>query len=115
MDKPNRMDERSLRDVYSRLIQINQETFAGAEYDIAYHALSGALNCAQTLKEINYIIEVERLANQQLTWIDAHDPEYEHSTQSSSQRGLPSIYRNLVNMANANLLIIQNEAKHRQD
>jgi hypothetical protein len=107
MNEPSVMDESSLRDVYSRLIQINRETFDGGQYDVAYHALSGALQCAVSLKEVNYLSEVERLADQQLKWIDAHDPKYEHSTQSSSERGLTSIFRNLVNMANTRTLIIQ--------
>jgi uncharacterized protein YecT (DUF1311 family) len=111
MPKSNHMSDASLKETYLRLIQINQETFAGGEYDVAYHALSGAIYCAASLKEINYIVEVERLAVQQLAWIDAHDPEYEHSTESSSKRGLPSIYSNLAKMANAKVLIIQNEAK----
>jgi hypothetical protein len=40
MDEPSGMDDTSLRKLYSNLIQINQETFAGAEYNVAYHALS---------------------------------------------------------------------------
>jgi len=92
MDKPSGMDDSSLRKLYSNLIQINQETFAGAEYDVAYHALSAAAHCAASLKEIKYLSQVEQLAVQQLAWIDAHDPEYEHSTQSASKRGHVSVY-----------------------
>ena len=104
------MDKSSLKDVYSRLIQINQETFDGAQYDIAYHALSGALHCAASLKDVNYLVEVERLADKELAWIDAHNPEYEHSTRSSAGRGHRSIYRTLTTMANAKVVIIQREA-----
>jgi hypothetical protein len=49
------MDDTSLRKLYSNLIQINQETFAGAEYNVAYHALSAAAHCAASLKEIKYL------------------------------------------------------------
>jgi hypothetical protein len=115
MPKPSRMDESNLRNIYSRLIQINQEAFGGGEYDAAYHAPSGTLHCAVSLREINYLGEIERLADQQLRWIDTHDPEYEYSTQSTSKRGVPSIYRNLANMANARAIIIQNEAKQHHD
>jgi hypothetical protein len=55
MDKPSGMDDSSLRKLYSNLIQINQETFAGAEYNVAYHALSAAAHCAASLKEIKYL------------------------------------------------------------
>jgi len=110
MHEPGGMENSNLKDVYARLIQINQETFDGAQYDIAYHALSGALHCAATLKDVNYLVEVERLANKELAWIDAHNPEYEHSTRSSAGRGLRSIYRNLTTMANAKVVIIQRPA-----
>jgi len=111
MHEPGGMENSNLKDVYARLIQINQETFDGAQYDIAYHALSGALHCAATLKDVNYLVEVERLADKELAWINAHNPEYEHSTRSSQERGLRSIYTNLVTMANAKVVILQNEAK----
>jgi hypothetical protein len=107
MDNRTRMDESSLGEVYSSLIQINQKSFASAEYDVAYHALSGALHCAASLKDIKYLSQVEQLAGQQLAWIDAHDPEYDHSTHSASKRGHVSIYKNLAKMANARALIIQ--------
>ena len=115
MPKTSRTDESKLKDIFSRLIQINQEMFADAEYDIAYHALAGALHCAATLREINYVTQPEHLADDQLAWIDAHDPDYEHSTQSSAKRGLTSIYKNLANMAVARVAIIRNDAKHRHD
>ena len=113
MHEPGGMENSNLKDVYARLIQINQETFAGAQYDIAYHALSGALHCAATLKDVNYLVEVERLADKELAWIDAHNPEYEHSTPSSTERGVKSIYRNLTTMANTKVLLIQREANYR--
>src|SRR5215831_3652729 len=110
MHEPGGMENSNLKDVYARLIQINQETFDGAQYDIAYHALSSALHCAASLKDVNYLVEVERLADKELAWIDAHNPEYEHSIRSSAERGLTSIYTNLVTMANAKVVIIQREA-----
>ena len=111
MQKRKRTNSSNLRTVYSRLFRISEDTFASREYDVAYHALSGALHCAASLKDTKYLKEVERLAGDQLKWIDTHAPEYEHSTQSSSKRGLPSIYKNLATMANAKAVILQHEAK----
>jgi hypothetical protein len=112
MDVAKRMDDSSIRKLYSSLVKINEESFDGAQYDVAYHALCAALHCAASLKEINYLSEVERLAVQQLDWIDAHDPEYEHSSQSASKRGHVSIYKNLAKMANARALIIHQQASN---
>lgn len=116
MTDKSRMKETSLRDVYDRLMHINQETFAGSEYDIAYHALSGALHCGEGLKQIQYLNEVKRRADEELAWTDAHAPEYEHSTQAAARRGHQSVFKNLGNMASARAVIIQTEARqHAKD
>jgi len=86
------MDDSKLRDVCLHLIKINQETFHDAEYDIAYHALNGALHSAERLKDLNYLIEVKRSADEQFAWIDVHDPGYEHSRGSMADRK-PWVFR----------------------
>ena len=68
MDKPTRLDQSSLGELYSSLIEINQKSFASGEYDVAYHALSGALHCAASLKDIKCLHQVKQLAGQQLAW-----------------------------------------------
>ncbi len=111
MRKQNQLDESGLRNLYQRLIQINQEAFAGEEYDVAYHSLMAALYCVQRLNDRQGLGEVERRANEELTWIDAHHPEYEHSTQSASTRGHSSIYKNLSNQARTRILITERGAR----
>jgi hypothetical protein len=107
----NHINESNLSDIYQRLMLINQEAFADGHYDVAYHALVAALHCEQTLKDIQGLVEVEWVAHEQLQWIDAHHPEYEHSTQSASARGHLSIYHNLARQARVWVQIIQNEAQ----
>jgi hypothetical protein len=107
------MDERSLTNLYSRLIEINQESFVGEEFDVAFHALSGALHCAENIKDSKYLKEVERLAKEQLKWVDTHNPEYQHSTQSAHVRGHISIFQHLANMANARVTMIQMAERRR--
>lgn len=109
--KQKRMNEATLRDFYQSLMRINKETFAGQEFDIAFHALMTALHCAQTLRDIQYLVKVERVANEQLAWIDSHHPEYEHSTQSASVRNHVSIYQSLAHQARARVTIIQKAAR----
>jgi len=105
------MNESNLSDLYQRLMRINQEAFADRHYDIAYHALAAALHCEQTLKDIQGLVEVEWVAHEQLQWIDAHHPEYEHSTQSAFARGRLSIYYQLARQARARVQIIESEAR----
>ncbi|MCL4297016.1 MAG: hypothetical protein KJ077_14860 [Anaerolineae bacterium] len=111
MTDENRDQTGNLDDLYQRLIQINQEAFAGEYYDVAYHALAAALQCAQHLKNIQYLVDIERLANEQLNWIDAHHPEFEHSTQSAAERSHKSIYYNLASQAKTRALMIQRDAE----
>jgi len=87
LTEQNHINESNLSDVYQRLMGINQETFAGRHYNVAYHALAAALHCVQTLNEIQRLVEIERMANEQMEWIDAYHPKYEHSTQSAASRG----------------------------
>lgn len=105
------MSESNLNNnLYQRLMSINQEAFAGQRYNVAYHALMAALHCAQDLDDSQGLAEVERVANEQSSWIDAHHPEYEHSTQSASKRNNSSIYVNAARQAHAGIRIIQHRA-----
>jgi hypothetical protein len=105
------MSENNLCNLYQRLMSINQEAFAGGYYDIAYHTLAAALHCAQSLNDEKGLSGVERVAEEQLEWIDLHHPEYRYSTQSSSKRGHPNIYGNLIRQVKAIVLINQREMK----
>jgi hypothetical protein len=44
------MNERQIREIYQMSLDTNRATFAEGEYDIAYHLLLVALQCAQRLK-----------------------------------------------------------------
>ena len=106
------MDEQTLRDIYRDLMQMNRKCFEGEKFDIAYHALMAALHCAQELKDIPYLQEIERAANEQLKYIDANHAEYEHSTVAASKRNHVSIFQTLARQANARIVIIQNTPRH---
>ncbi len=110
MSNQKPMHNDNLRDLYRRLVEINQEAFADEQYDVAYHSLMAALHCVQTLGDVQGLGEVERLANEELTWIDAHHPEYEHSTSSASARGHSSIFKNLSNQAKTRITMIERGA-----
>ena len=111
LTEQNHINENNLSNLYQHLMQINQEIFADGHYKVAYHVLAAALHCARTLGDIPGLVEVERVANEQLRWIDDRHPEYEHSTQSVSKFGYPSIYDSLALRARARVWIIQSEAR----
>lgn len=111
MPKQNNPNEPDLRALYRRLILLNEEAFASGEYSMVYHILMAALHAAQSLNDIQSLSEVKRLATEQLAWIDAHHPEYEHSTPSASKRGHDNIFKNLMSQANTRIRMIEHEAK----
>ena len=82
----------TLQKLYHQLMVCNQESFGAQEYDVAYHALMAALHCAQPLKDIHYLGEIERVARTQIAEIDTQHPEYTHSTRSAARRGHESIF-----------------------
>ncbi len=98
-------NETVTRGLYERLMRVNEEAFAAGLYNAAYHALAAALHCARELKDDAALRRVENRARQQLTWIDANAPGYEHSSESASSRGHKSIFEQLAAQAATQLEI----------
>jgi hypothetical protein len=93
-------------DLYSRLIAINSEAFAGQHFEVAYHTLVAAFQCARDSNAEQRIVEVERFANEQIDWIDQHTPEHHLSSQSAHIRGNESVFKLLVDQALAYVHIL---------
>jgi hypothetical protein len=81
------MKERRIREIYQRSFEMNRDTFADGEYDIAYCVLLVALQCAQRLKDVEYLTEVTRLAEKESRFLDDHHPEYAYSNKAAIERG----------------------------
>jgi hypothetical protein len=78
---------------------INRDAFAEGLFNVAYHALMAALYCARLLPSEEPMREVERIAAEQLIWIDQNAPDYEHSTLSAAARKHDSIFLVLARQA----------------
>src|SRR5512133_1030700 len=76
--------EKQAGTLYDRLTAINREAFEMGHYDIAYHALAGALSYAETDGTQEQLRYVEQTAMEQLKFIDMHAPTYHHSTASAA-------------------------------
>jgi hypothetical protein len=103
--------EQILHKLYHQLMAGNYEAFAVDEYDVAYHALMAALHCAQQLKDVHALEEVERIADEQLREIDAQHPEYQHSTRSATARKHESIFATLSRQARTRQQMLHAEAQ----
>ncbi len=93
------------KDMYERLMAVNQQAFEAGLFNVAYHALAAALYCARQLPDNQGLHAVERVAREQLAWIDQNAPGYEHSSESAAQRNHESIFLALARQAAASVQI----------
>ncbi len=84
-------NQRLAQDLYKRLMGLDEEAFAAGLFNVAYHSLSAALECAIRLPTDEEVLAIESVAAEQLAWIDQNEPEYEHSTSSAATRGRQSV------------------------
>ena len=86
---------------YASLLAINRQAFAGAHYEVAYHALAGALHCAIDDDDHAKMRDVQAIAGHQRDWIDQYRPEHRLSTASARTRGQNSMFAMLERQAAA--------------
>ncbi len=73
--------------LYFQALDMNKKTFKAGLFDIAYYTLLCALNCAKLMEDSEPLLNVAKLAEEQLAWINLNRPEYAHSTSSAAGRG----------------------------
>ncbi len=93
----------NLNETYDRLLSLNGEAFAAAQFEVAYHILEAALHCAEGLGDEKRLSAVQRLAEEQGAWIDAHAPQHRLSSRSAQARGNPSVFHSCARIAAAML------------
>src|SRR6266481_9227994 len=102
------MNERRIREIYQMSLDTNRATFAEGEYDIAYHLLLVALQCAQRLRDVEYLTEITRLAEKESRFIDDHHPEYAFSSKAATARGGIGLFQTAAQKAKAIILTTKN-------
>ncbi len=94
-------------ETFSQIIALNAAAFEGRHFDTAYHLLAAALHWARDFSQVEWLSQVEGLANEQLDWIDQNDPAYHHSTRSAEKGGNPGIFRQLARQCETGKSIIK--------
>ena len=94
-------------DLFEELIQSSRKALHGGHYSVAYHALAAALHYAQDEENIERLLLVGHIADEQLKWIDATAPDYEHSSRSSERRGITNIFQSLTRQASTGVTLIK--------
>ena len=95
------MDEYRIRETYQISLDTNRAMFTQGEYDIAYHLLLVALQCAQRLRDADYLTEITRLAEKESRFIDDHHPEYAFSSKAAIRRGTLGLFQTAAQKARA--------------
>src|SRR5262245_61826718 len=72
---------------------------AAGQYEVAYHALCGALHAAESLEDSPTCTVVEHLANECRDAVDANGTTHKLSSQSAAMRGHESVFKQLAVMA----------------
>lgn len=98
-------------EVFDQLVALNRRAFEIRRFNTAYHALMAALHWADDTHNEQELSLVERLAGEQMDWIDRYAPAYRHSTVSAGRRGNQSIFHNLERQASTILLRIRGERR----
>jgi len=102
------MNERRIKEIYKRSLEMNRDTFADGEYDIAHRVLLVALQCAQRLRDVEYLTEVTRLAEKESRFIDDHHHEYAYSSKAAIERGGVGLFQTAAQKARAIILTNKN-------
>jgi hypothetical protein len=67
-------------ETFEQLIEISHQALTENHYDAAYYTLAAAYSLARDEQNAQHLHTVERLAREQLKWIDEHAPDYEYSS-----------------------------------
>ena len=99
------MNQDRVADIFQRAMESNREAFADGEYDIADRALKLTLDCAQRLKNNEYLFKVERCASKQSRYLHDHRPEY-----CGARHGIDT-FRLIARQAGTSMRAIEHEKK----
>ncbi len=101
-------------ETFHQIIALNAAAFEGRHFDTAYHLLAAALHWARDFSQVEWLSQVEDIANEQLAWIDQNAPAYHHSTRSAEKGGNPGIFRQLARQCHTGKSIIKLAAQVEQ-
>jgi hypothetical protein len=87
--------------VFDNLMRDSKDAFAKGYYAVAYHALAGAMHCAESLADLARLRLVADQAAWQQQWITTHDADDTISVASAARRGSRDVYGSLLLQAKA--------------
>jgi hypothetical protein len=93
------MDKKTILELHDRLLAINREAFDGQLFEVAVHALNGAMHCGEAMQDKEAVARIAQRAHEQSSWIDTQAPDHRISSTSANQRGTVSVFRSAARTA----------------
>jgi hypothetical protein len=92
-------EHRDLDQCYDVLLAIDREALAESQYELAYHALAGALHCAEAARDEERVAHVAALVEEHRRRVDAEEPPHPISSAAAAARGHRSLFETLAGQA----------------
>jgi hypothetical protein len=93
------MMEGEAEHLFDQFIDLSRTAFGDGYYEAAYHALTGALDVAETASLEHKALTVAQIAQEQADWVNQHAPESRMSARSASERSGGDFYTMLIRQA----------------
>jgi hypothetical protein len=87
--------------LYDRIMQMHQQSFREARFEVAYHLLAAALHAAEELSDLELLSRIADVAAKCQESIDRVKPQHRLSSKSAHHRGNHAQYTALVGIAGA--------------
>jgi hypothetical protein len=99
-----------LNQCYDVLLAMDRETLADAQYELAYHALAGALHCAEAAGDAERVEHIRALAEEHRWRVDAEEPPHRILSAAAALRGYQSLFETLAGQSAAVLARLRGAA-----
>jgi len=109
----SRVDHDALVSLYDRLASVNLDAFEAGYFEVAYHALMGALHTAEDLNDEDRLRALSRLAAEQQAGIDAKVPDHRLATAPAAKRGHETIFAMASRQASARAIMARRDKQRR--
>ena len=92
---------KTIEELYDSFLDDAEAAAAAGIMEAAYHALAGALHCAEVLEDESRVKHIRVQADRRRTSIDLDQPNHRLATASALDRGHVSVFAALAGQADA--------------
>lgn len=93
--------QKPIEEIYDSFLADSDASWEAGITEAAYHALAGALHCAEVLQDEARVKHIKTQADRLRTSIDLQQPAHRLATASAKERGQLSVFATLAGQADA--------------